>query len=427
MSGVGARILQQVELVTDIFPGMLYCSKQVLVCEYAPLMKIRLNKLTQVNLCCLLLVASLPVYGQNLSASDEGLEAWQGLEADLAVLQESLFIPGLAFAVVKDGELLGANGYGFADANREVPISPDTPFWVASVTKTFVGLAYLHLEAEGRVDFSENAHDTPNFSDLCEWLANTTIPFATGLDCRAQITIGHILTHQVNDPLGTQFMYNPIMYSRLSRHLEHRFGEGVDAVEGRHNALGQLIDRTIMDPAGMDRSMSSMWDRSKALVYFDMSDGFAINAEGYRTKMAKPDKHIAGGAGVVSTVLDLAKYEKALYSGLIAPPTIKQKLEQAVRFNNGDLAPYGYGWYFECYRGQRLMWHSGWDEENGFSALYLRVPEQGLAFVALANSEGIWWQNPLDDARVRDSEFAQRFMDRFLFATDLPPTSAACQ
>lgn len=111
-------------------------------------------------------------------------------------------------------------------------LPPEAPFWIESITKTFVGLAYLHLKEQGKVDFNELAAKTPKFIGLCDWLASTTIPFAAGLNCKADITIGHILHHQVNGVPGTNFLYNPIMYSRLSRHLEHRLGEGVDKVEG---------------------------------------------------------------------------------------------------------------------------------------------------------------------------------------------------
>ncbi|CAN5142013.1 hypothetical protein BH24PSE2_BH24PSE2_05130 [soil metagenome] len=57
-------------------------------------------------------------------------------------------------------------------------------------------------------------------------------------------------------------------------------------------------------------------------------------------------------------------------------------------------------WDVQQYRGERLGWHSGWDEEAGFSALYLKVPERNLTLILLANSEGLWWNNPLDRAKV---------------------------
>ena len=305
-------------------------------------------------------------------------------------------------------------------------MTSDTPFWIASITKTFVGLAYLHLEAMGKIDIDELASQTPNFDRLCKWLSSTKIPFANGLNCDAAIRIKHILHHQVNDEPGTQFMYNPIMYSRLSRHLEHKFGQGVDAVEGRHNYLGQVIDKAILQPAGMKRTMASMWDRRKLEVFFDLADGFKVDDQGYKTKMRRPDKHIAGGAGVVSTLEDLAKYDIAISNGSIAPGNIKRKLLSPAGFNNGEVSPYGYGWYFQCYRGVKLMWHGGWDPDAGYSALHLRVPEKGLALIALANSEGLWWGNSLIQAQVDSSPMASIFLDQFLADLNAAKTDNSC-
>ncbi len=343
----------------------------------------------------------------------------------LEQLRKAKFIPGMSVAVVKNNQLAWSNGYGFADNNKEIAVTPNTPFWIASVTKTFVGLTYLHLQQDGKVQFDELAAKTPEFDGLCDWLAGTSIPFAKGLECSEPITIRHILNHQVNEPVGSSFMYNPIMYSRLSRHLEHRLGEGVRQVEGRHNYLAQSIDKYILDPAGMKRSMASMWDRTKPLVYFDMADGFKVDDKGYKTRLRRPEKHIAGGAGVVSTVLDLAKYDIAISSGEIVSAEIATQLLKPAKFNDNSTSPYGFGWYFQCYKGEKLMWHSGWDPDNGYSSIHLRLPEQNMAFILLANSEGLWWNNPLTKARIESSEFVQLFLKHF--AVGELPSKAKCE
>lgn len=332
----------------------------------------------------------------------------------LATLKQQKQILGLAAAVVKDNKVIWSQGYGFADADRTVPMTPDTPMWIASVTKTFVGLTFLKLAAEEAIDLSDLAAETPDFTGLCEWLASTTIPFGQDLHCDANITIENILNHQVNGNPGTGFLYNPIMYSRLSRYLEHKFGHGVDAVEGRHNYLAQQLDRLILEPADMQRTMASQWDRSKSLVYFDMATGFTVNNNNYQPQ-PRPERHLAGGAGVVSTVYDLVKYDVALNTGLIIDEATKNTLFNPAKFNNGQLAPYGFGWYFQTHQGEPLMWHSGWDEAAGFSALMLKVPRQNLTFIVLANGEGLWWGNPLDKAEVHHSDFAKAFLNTFLF------------
>lgn len=350
-----------------------------------------------------------------ISAASELDESLRAFDTELDSLKQQHLLPGLSAAIVKDQELLWSKGYGYADRDREIPVTSDTPFWIASVTKTFVGLAFLHLEAEGAVDLNELAAETPRFDGLCEWLAGSTLPFGSDLRCDAPITIRHILHHQVQGEPGSRFLYNPIMYSRLSRYLENKLGQGVDEVEGRHNLLAQTIDRTILSPAGMTRTMSSQWDRSKALVFFDMAQGFGIDAQGNRITRPRPGRHIAGGAGIVSTVLDLARYDIAIDTGIVAPTPTRQKLFAPAVLNDGTTSPYAFGWYVQEYRGEKLIWHSGWDEEAGFSALYLKVPDRNLTLILLANGEGLWWGNPLDKAAVEGSPFAQAFLERFVF------------
>lgn len=160
--------------------------------------------------------------------------------------------------------------------------------------------------------------------------------------------------------------------------------------------------------------MSSMWDDSKLRVYFDLSDGFKIDEKGYKNKARRPDKHIAGGAGVVSTVNDLIKYDIAIRNGKITNEAVEKALLSPANFNDGSESPYGFGWYFQAYKGEKLMWHSGWDPDAGFSALMLRLPERNMSFIVLANSEGVWWENPLDQAKIEGSDFVQAFFDAYL-------------
>ncbi len=354
-----------------------------------------------------IMIASVHVYADEQEPRNN---TWSSLDNAVQRHIQHHRIPGLAAAVVKDGNIVWQHSHGFAEQNREVAVTLDTPFWIASVTKPFVGITYLSLAHEGKVDLQEKAADTPNFTGLCEWLASTTIPFAKGMTCDPKITIDDILKHQSNGTPGESFMYNPILYSRLSRHLEHKFGDGVNAVEGRHNELGRQIDRLLLEPAGMTDTMGSMWDPDKARVLQRMADGFKITEAGQQIKLAQPDKHIAGGAGIVSTVNDLVKFERNVMLGDVLPQTVKEALEKWPTFADGKAAPYGYGWYYEQAGNDTLMWHSGWDPENGYSAMYLRVPDERLALVILANSEAVYWGNSLTKAEIVKSPIASAFL-----------------
>lgn len=358
---------------------------------------------------------------QPMSQPEKTDQLFKSFSAKLDSLRKANHIPGLAAAVVQDQELAWSKGYGSShfdtgDRTTFKAITPDTPFWIASVTKTFLGLLFLQLEEQGKVDLNNKINDMPGWSNFCGWLAQSEIIFGQDLHCDLPITLQNVLTHTVNGEPGTKFMYNPIMYSRLSRYIEYVYGNPISAAEGRHNTMARLIQDNILEPAGMDRTMSSMWQREKAMVFFDMAQGFEYN-NGTYTRQRHIERHLAGGAGIVSTANDLARYDIALDTGKLASESIMEKLFTPAVAPDGTALPYAFGWYVQEYKGVKLIWHSGWDEKAGFSALYLKVPERNLTLILLANSEGMWWGNPLDKAEVEKSVFAQTFLDHFIFNT----------
>jgi CubicO group peptidase (beta-lactamase class C family) len=328
--------------------------------------------------------------------------------------RQSKKISGLSAGIVKDGKLVWSNAYGFADRDQIIPVTVDTPYWIASITKTFVGLLFLKLDEEKKIRLTDRINDVPGWKEFCSDLASSTNVFGKDLRCDASITIDHILHHTANGTPGTSFYYNPLMYSRLSRYLEHKLGRSVEDVEGKQNSMAQLVEEKILKPAGMLRTMSSLWQREKCQVFFDMAQGFGLSKEGRLIKRPLPDRELAGGAGIVSTVSDLAKYDIALDSGSLASKTVMSKLFTPATDPAGKNLPYAYGWYVQDFRGVRLYWHSGWDPEAGYSSLLLKVPSQRLTLILLANGEGIWWNNPLDSAMVDQSSIARGFLDLFL-------------
>lgn len=321
--------------------------------------------------------------------------------------------PGLAVAIVRDGEPVWADGFGVADTDEDVPVTPDTPFWIASVTKTFVGLTFLGLEADGVVTLDDRMADVPGFEAFCGWLAQSPLVFGRGLDCAAPITARTLLTHTSNGDVGHAFFYNPLLFSRLSRYLEWTVNDSTE-IEGGMNELARQVQARILGPAGMTRTVASQWDRSKMDVVYDMARGYGI-VDGEYVQRPQPGRKLAGGAGVVSTALDLATYVQALDAGSLASPAVMERLTAPPLDRDGRPLPYAYGWYVQDYRGERLVWHAGWDDEAGTSSLLLRVPSRGLALILLANGEGIHWGNPLDRAAVEQSPYARAFLDHFVF------------
>ena len=94
------------------------------------------------------------------------------------------------------------------------------------------------------------------------------------------------------------------------------------------------------------------------------------------------------------------------------------------RATDGTPLAYGLGWFVQEHAGRRLVWHAGWWPQ-AYSALYLKLPDEGLTMIVLANSEGMWWGNPLDAATVERSAFARAFLEAFPSATATAASGAS--
>ncbi|RUO65432.1 CubicO group peptidase, beta-lactamase class C family [Pseudidiomarina planktonica] len=345
---------------------------------------------------CVLVLMSAPVFANDIN------KQVQQFESALLDYKKQKGIPGLSVAVVKDGNIVYEKGHGFSHLEGRVPVTTETPFWVASVSKFFVGTAFLKLVEMGELKFDDTMNSTPEFDDYCNWLAGSGIIFGKNLECNQTFEIKHALNHVVNGEVDTAFFYNSIFYSRLSRFLEAKRGNSIDKAEGRHNELAQAITKHILKPAEMNNSIAGLWDSERMDVFFRSARGFGIENNRYVMRRS-PERHMAGGAGVSSTAGDIARFDMALDAGKILSPEYQALTNSPYTTADGTVIPYAYGRYIQTVNGKKVIWHSGWDEENGFSATYLKFPERDLTVIVLANSEGLWWGNPLDKAQIEKS------------------------
>lgn len=364
---------------------------------------------------------SLPILAQTKNPSLMTDAQLSLFSAELDALRVEKHIPGLAVAIVQNQELRWSHGYGSShfdtgDGDPYRSVTPDIPFWIASVTKPFLGLLFLQLDEKGVIHLGNPINAMPGWESYCDRLRTSPIIFGRNLECKKPITLRNVLNHTVNGEPGTAFLYNPIMYSRLSRYLEYAHGNPIAEAERGHNTMARLTQEHILEPVGMHRTTAGQWQEDKKDVFFDMAQGYDY-ANGRYVKRLRPDRHFTGGAGIVSTVEDLAKLDVAIDTGQIGSPLVRSQLFMPAQSSEGHSLPYAFGWYVQEYQGEQLIWHGGWDEDAGFSALYLKVPGQNLTLILLANSPGMWWGNPLDDAQVEGSLFAQLFFEHFVFST----------
>jgi CubicO group peptidase (beta-lactamase class C family) len=144
-------------------------------------------------------------------------------------------------------------------------------------------------------------------------------------------------------------------------------------------------------------------------------------------RMARPYHVDAGGAprvsqyddgtatastGLISTVRDLARLDIAFDRGTLVRRRAFELAWTAPTGADGRSLPHGLGWFVQSYNGRRVVWQFG-QRADGYSALYLKIPDRDLTLILLANSDGLTAPFRLADGDVTKSLFARLFLSLF--------------
>jgi CubicO group peptidase (beta-lactamase class C family) len=330
--------------------------------------------------------------------------------AELDALRRARGIPGLSAAVIRDGEVVLARGFGFADVEARTPATANTPYNVASVSKPISAVAALRLAERGELDLDRAMSTFRGFAAFCADVRGETGIFFRDYACDSpRLTLRHVLSMRANGVPGERFFYNPPSYSWASRPI----------AEVAEIPFSELVAREVFAPAGM--TASARIHRRLALraeVAAALAQPYRLDSLGAPIRSEPPPPQGDGAAGgVVSTVMDLARFDRALDGGKLIGEAARSEMWTPGRSSAGEALPYGLGWFVQEVEGRRIVWHSGlW--EGAYSALYLKVPDERLTLILLANSDGLDWGNALDRAEVEKSAFAAAFLRRFARGAD---------
>lgn len=322
-------------------------------------------------------------------------------------------MPSLSVAVVENGEIIFARGYGFQDHDGEEPTTAGTSYLVASITKTFTGATLLAMEADGLIDLDADFTALSDWDERCEWLAGsgiifggTTLPDGTVIEpvgCEAPLSLRQVLTHRVNGEPGSDFLYNPVVFGRLSNYVEEQTGR----------PFREFVDRYVIDPAGLTNIAAGWRDEDKGHVLTHLAPPFGHGPDGGVEPTPLPNPELNASSGIIASAPALADYAIALTEGRILSPALRDNMWTPPRKPSGEAEPYAYGWYVQDWQDRKLVFHTGW-WPDAYTGLLLIEPDSGTALVALGNTDGLHWDKPLDEAGVEDSPIAARFLELFL-------------
>ena len=309
-------------------------------------------------------------------------------------------VPGLALAVVKDGQIVYAKGYGYRDVKNGLKVTPDTLFAIGSCSKAFTAAAIGILVDESKLEWDKPVRTyLPDFTLWDEYAS-------------AHLTVRDLITHQSGLPrhdlmwygssLSRQELFERLRYLEPSKPLHAKFqynnlmfmtaGVLIGKVSG--GTWEEFVQRRLFDPLGMKSTNLSVRDLPKAadasLPYNDTNG--EIKMIPYRNIDA------IGPAGSINSSVNemshwlVAQLDKGKYKGkqLISEASLRENHTPQIvsggdlRYNESFYSSYAMGWGVTAYRGHPVLAHSG--GIDGFISQVRLLPKDKIGLVVLTNS-----------------------------------------
>ena len=294
--------------------------------------------------------------------------------------------PGAAVVVARGDTILFAKGYGLADVEQGVVVTPATAFRLASVTKQFTAAAILALVEAGSIRLDDPLggllqHVPAYAADVTvrQLLSHTSgVPdyeplLGAGegpqLHDRDVLALLHKAKALYFKP-GTSWRYSNSAYALLALIVEHASGESFAA----------YLRHRIFDRAGM----------ATAVAHVDGVDSVANRAYGYsgqpgawrRTDQNRTSA-VLGDGGIYASAEELARWSAALdRNAVLTAESLRAAMTPAVLASGAETS-YGFGWFLDKHRGHRRQRHEG--DSIGFRTAFQRFPDDGLTVVVLVN------------------------------------------
>lgn len=300
--------------------------------------------------------------------------------------------PGAVVEVIRDGKVLLSKGYGMADLERSVPMTPAAAFFIGSMSKQFTAFSIHLLAQDGKLSLDDDIHkylpEVPDFgktitirhllhhtSGLRDYIDSL---FMAGLRSDDVITedmaLGLIARQRaLNFEPGQEYAYSNTGYMLLALIVQRVSGTSLPA----------FARSRIFEPLGMTHTLfqddyGTLVPR-RALSYRPADKG------GY--KYVAVNISTIGDGGVLTTAEDLALWDRNFYDGRVGGMEVVKRMQAAGVLNSGKPIEYASGLLVHTYRGLRMIEHGG--TIGGYGTQLWRFPDQRLSVLVLANTSNM--------------------------------------
>lgn len=307
---------------------------------------------------------------------------------------ENATSPGCAVAVMKGGQVVYERGFGMADLDHDVKITPTTVFHVGSIAKQFTAAAILMLARDNRISLDDPIRkyvpEVPDFGTPIT--VRQLLHHTSGLRDWEELLVfdgwriyGDVVTDadvlavisrqkELNFPPGSEFLYSNTGYTLLAQVVARVSGQ----------SLAEFTATRIFGPLGMRQTH---FRADHAEVVKDLAFGYCDAGGSFSRD--DPNLDTVGPTNLLTTVEDLARWDLNFYTGQVGGAQLVKQMVECGKLNNGTQLVYGSGLFVGpgCAQKTAAAEHSGSDA--GYAADMIRFPPQHLAVATLCNLSSI--------------------------------------
>jgi CubicO group peptidase (beta-lactamase class C family) len=322
------------------------------------------------------------------SVKAEEIPQLEQVDTRVDSLMEEGHFPGVAIAILRDGKPLHAGTYGMANLAHQVPVTTETVFELASLTKQMTALAIMTLVEEERLSLDDR---------LVEWIEDAPpawdkitvdqlLSHTAGLNHHFERTLNdvHLLEYSRDDMLasaknspmvaepGTDWNYSDQGYFLLGVIIEEVTGQ----------SYANFMQATFFRPLGMDQT--HLLDQRKIVPH--LAQGYAWSDGELQRNRRVWQFALTSHFGVMSSLADMMRWEAELSNPeLINRAALEATWEIQRPFDTGqqcDTWGYARGWQVAVANGRRILSHGGYS-----GTAYIRDVDTGLSVIVLTNRQ----------------------------------------
>ncbi|MHA2471752.1 MAG: serine hydrolase domain-containing protein [Promethearchaeota archaeon] len=298
--------------------------------------------------------------------------------------------PGCALAIIKDGKIIYKKGYGMADLEHDVPITPKTTFNIGSITKQFTAMCILLLVEQNKISLDDDIRKyLPKFPDYGQTVTiRHLIHHTSGIRDFAGLSILKSMNlleasnrpkHEVRNIVfkqrelnftpGEEMLYSNSGYLMLEAIIEKVTGK----------SFKEFAEDNIFKPLGMKNT--NFIDDNKYIIKNRAFGYIPDGKKGYFNEMIS---HRVPGM-IYSSVEDLFLWDLNYHNNTLGKggQDLIITMQTSAKLNNGEEVSYAFGLAIGNYKGQKIILHGG--GVGGYGAIYVSFPKHKFSVIILAN------------------------------------------